>query len=145
MMDPPVDPSVSGRFSRTRGRDTKPELLVRRELHRLGYRYRVNYAPVPGLRRTADVVFTKQRIAVFIDGCFWHGCPDHFVPPKTRAEFWAAKIGGNMERDADTTRLLGQAGWEVLRFWEHQTASEVVTTIVEVLSSSRLAPGTPSA
>lgn len=133
-MEPPVDPLVSARFSRTRGRDTKPELLVRRELHSLGHRYRVNYAPVSGLRRTADVVFTRQRVAVFIDGCFWHGCPDHYVEPKTRTEFWATKIAGNVARDAETTRLLEEAGWTALRFWEHEPVIAVVAAIVARLS-----------
>lgn len=134
MTEPPIDPSVSARFSRTRGRDTKPELLVRRELHRLGHRYLVNYAPVPGLRRSADVVFTKRRVAIFVDGCFWHGCPDHFVPPKTRAEFWATKIAGNVARDVDTTRRLREEGWIVLRFWEHEPVETVVGAIVQQLS-----------
>lgn len=134
MTEPPVDPSVSARFSRTRGRDTKPELLVRKELHRLGYRYRVNYAPVPKLRRSADVVFTKPRVAVFIDGCFWHGCPEHYVQPKTRTDFWAAKIGGNVARDLETTRRLNEEGWTVLRFWEHEPSGTVVQAIVRRLS-----------
>lgn len=134
MTEPPVNPSVSARFSRTRGRDTKPELLVRGELHRLGKRYRVNYAPLPGLRRTADVVFTKQRVAVFIDGCFWHGCPEHYVEPKTRTGFWAAKIAGNAARDAETTRILEEAGWTALRFWEHEPVVAVVAEIVTRIS-----------
>ncbi len=122
-----------GSMSRTRGRDTKPELAVRRELHRLGYRYRVNFRPLPDLRRTADIVFTKQRLAAYLDGCYWHCCPEHYVEPQTRTEFWRAKIAGNVARDAETTRLLEEAGWTVLRFWEHQDPVEVVAAIREAL------------
>jgi DNA mismatch endonuclease (patch repair protein) len=138
--DPPVLPSVSARFSRTRGRDTKPELLVRRELHRLGYRYRVNHTPLPGLRRTADIVFTRRRLAVFLDGCFWHRCPQHYVEPKTRTEFWAAKIAANVARDAETNARLGEAGWTVLRFWEHEPVDVVVNTIRSALSGPGKSP-----
>ncbi|MCP3420352.1 very short patch repair endonuclease [Nocardioides pinisoli] len=123
--------------SRTRGRDTAPEMLVRRGLHRLGYRYRVNHPPLPGLRRTADIVFTKRKVAVFIDGCFWHACPQHYVEPKTRTDFWRTKITGNVERDAETTRRLETAGWVVMRFWEHEPVDLVVATIRERLSDRR--------
>jgi DNA mismatch endonuclease (patch repair protein) len=133
--EPPVAESVSARFSRTRGRDTKPELLVRRELHRLGYRYRVNFAPVPGLRRTADIVFTRRRVAVLIDGCFWHRCPLHYVEPKTRTEFWSSKIAGNVARDLETNRRLEDDGWTVLRFWEHEDPADVVSAVVRKLQS----------
>jgi DNA mismatch endonuclease (patch repair protein) len=114
--------------------------LVRRELHRLGYRYRVNFAPVPGVRRTADIVFTRQRIAVLIDGCFWHRCPIHYVEPKTRTEFWAAKIAGNVARDDETRARFEAAGWTVLRFWEHEDPGDVVSALVEAVGF----PGQPS-
>ena len=113
-----------------RSRDTKPELEVRRALHQLGLRYRVAIAPEPSLRRRADIVFTRARVAVFIDGCFWHGCPEHGRATfNHNAEYWPTKIAANMARDADTTVKLDQAGWHVLRYWEHEDAAEVVADI----------------
>lgn len=103
-----------------KGRDTKPELLVRRAVHALGLRYKVSVRPLPKLRRTADLVFTKAKIAVFVDGCFWHGCPTHHTVAKTNAEFWATKVAGNESRDRETDRLLTEAGWLVIRIWEHE-------------------------
>lgn len=103
-----------------RRRDTRPELAVRRRLHAAGLRYRVDW-PLPfDRRRRADIAFTKQRVIVFIDACFWHGCPDHYVPPQSNATFWALKVMGNIERDRDTDRALRLHGWQVVRFWEHE-------------------------
>ncbi|MGO4360810.1 very short patch repair endonuclease [Terrabacter sp. RAF57] len=130
---PPVNPSVSARFARTRGKDTKPEMLVRRELHSRGFRYRVNMRPIPDLRRTGDIVFPRQRVVVLIDGCFFHACPVHHVPPKTRAKFWADKVAANVERDKDTTAQFEAAGWNVLRFWEHEPVGGVVARIVSAV------------
>jgi DNA mismatch endonuclease (patch repair protein) len=113
-----------------RSRDTEPELTVRRALHRMGLRYRVGIAPEPTLRRRADIVFPRMRIAVFIDGCFWHGCPEHGrINFSHNAEYWPAKIAGNVARDADTTERLRAAGWTVLRFWEHEDAVNAAETI----------------
>ncbi|NEW42780.1 very short patch repair endonuclease [Nocardia cyriacigeorgica] len=113
-----------------RSRDTKPELEVRRALHALGLRYRVAFAPNPGLRRRADVVFTRARVAVFIDGCFWHGCPEHGRSSfNHNSHYWPAKIAANVARDADTTQQLRQSGWLVLRFWEHENSVEVAERI----------------
>ena len=103
-----------------RSRDTGPELLVRKALHALGLRYRVAVRPVADIRIAADIVFRGPRVAVFIDGCFWHGCPAHSSPPRTNADYWAAKIAANRERDARAGRLLGNAGWTVIRVWEHE-------------------------
>src|SRR5690348_16964701 len=102
-----------------RGRDTGPELALRRALHSRGLRYFVNRRPVKTIRRTADIVFPGARVAVFVDGCFWHGCPDHHTAAKANADFWAAKVLGNRARDAETDRLLTDSGWTVLRVWEH--------------------------
>ncbi|MFC4631778.1 very short patch repair endonuclease [Promicromonospora alba] len=125
-----------------RSRDTKPELEVRRALHRLGLRYRVAIAPEPGFRRCADIVFTRARVAVFIDGCFWHGCPEHGRSSfKHNADYWPAKISSNVVRDADTTERLHQAGWRVLRFWEHEDPIEVVENIRRAVIAK---PGRPS-
>lgn len=116
-----------------RGRDTKAELAVRRIVHAQGPRYRVNARPEPGIRRTADLLFTRARVAVFIDGCFWHGCPAHFTMPATNTEIWGAKIDGNRQRDAHTTSTLEDRGWVVLRFWEHEKPLSVASRIVEAV------------
>lgn len=111
-----------------RARDTSPELAVRRLLHAAGLRYRVDYAPLGG-RRRADIVFTRQRIAVFIDGCFWHGCPRHATFPKTNTEYWLPKLQQNIKRDRETDGLLREAGWTVLRFWEHESPASVAEVV----------------
>lgn len=113
-----------------RSRDTKPEIALRRELHRRGFRYRTNYRPLSSLRRTADVAFTKARLAVFIDGCFWHGCPDHYTAPIKNSEFWADKVSRNRERDAETNARLRLADWNVLRIWEHMPLLESVDLVI---------------
>jgi DNA mismatch endonuclease (patch repair protein) len=113
-------------------RDTLPELRVRQLVHAGGLRYRVDFAPLPQNRRIrADLVFTRLKIAVFIDGCFWHGCPDHYVPSRTNAEYWTQKIVANSERDSRTNSLLVAAGWEVLRFWSHTPPDAAAKLIVE--------------
>lgn len=112
-----------------RRRDTQPEVAVRRLLHASGLRYRVAYA-VPGQRRrTIDVAFPRHRVAVFIDGCFWHGCPSHGTKPTANSEWWRRKLEANRARDADTTAVLQAAGWRVLRFWEHEPAADVVRAV----------------
>lgn len=107
-----------------RGRDTKPEVALRKAAYALGLRYRVSIRPVPGVRRTADMVFTQAKVAVFLDGCYWHGCPDHHRPATTNAAFWEKKIRTNRERDAETNRLLADSGWRVVRVWEHEDPAE---------------------
>jgi DNA mismatch endonuclease (patch repair protein) len=122
-----------------RGRDTRPELALRSAVHSLGLRYRKNMRPVPSLRRSADLVFTRARVAVFLDGCFWHGCPDHYRPATTNAGFWQRKVDENRSRDLETDRALAEAGWAVLRFWEHDNpaaAAEVVSQAVRLRSAS---------
>lgn len=113
-------PAVSARMSVARRRDTAPEVALRRALHARGLRYRVGY-PVPGnRRRTIDVAFTRARVAVFVDGCFWHGCPDHGTQPRANASWWQTKLAANAARDRDTDRVLADAGWTVVRVWEHE-------------------------
>jgi len=116
----PSSDAVRDRFRRQRVRDTAPELALRRLLHARGLRYRVDQAPVPGLRRRADVVFTGARIAVFVDGCFWHRCPQHFTAPKSNAQWWKDKIERTVHRDRQTDQALTAVGWVVLRIWEHE-------------------------
>ncbi|MFD6100872.1 very short patch repair endonuclease, partial [Nocardiopsis flavescens] len=124
-----------------RGRDTGPELAVRRLVHAAGLRYRVSARPLPDLRRTADLVFTRRRIAVFIDGCFWHGCPEHHTRARTNADYWAEKVRANRERDADTDRRLARAGWTVLRIWEHERADAAAQRIVAAVRGAGDTPG----
>jgi DNA mismatch endonuclease (patch repair protein) len=112
-------------MSRQASKDTNAELSVRRLLHAAGLRYRVEY-PVPGMaRRRIDVAFTRAKVAVLIDGCFWHGCPQHATQPKSNAEWWRTKLDRNMARDRETTEHLAALGWTVLRFWEHEDPVEV--------------------
>ncbi len=114
-----VTDAVRRNMQANRRRDTSPELAVRSILHRSGLRYRVD-APLPfDRRRRADLTFPRVDLYVFIDGCFWHGCPQHFVQPKTRVEFWRSKIEANAIRDRDTDERLRARGATVLRFWEH--------------------------
>ncbi|MFD7487416.1 very short patch repair endonuclease [Streptomyces mirabilis] len=120
-----------------RSRDTKPERLVRSLLHAQGLRYRVAAKPLPGLRRTADIVFRPVKLAVFIDGCYWHGCPDHYVPPRTNPGYWSDKVARNMARDRDTDEQLKAAGWTVLRFWEHDPADDSAVKIAAAVSRLR--------
>ena len=110
-------------------RDTKPELRLRSALHARGMRFLVATRPVSKVRRTADIVFTRARIAVFVDGCFWHVCPVHHTVSKTNAEFWAAKADANQRRDAQTNELLQAHGWLVMRFWEHEQVDVAVAEI----------------
>lgn len=119
-----------------RRRDTSIELALRKRLHSIGYRYRVDFAPV-NPRRRADIVFPALRVAIYVDGCFWHGCPEHYVPPKTNAEFWATKVENNRARDRQVDAELTQAGWRSLRIWEHEGVDDAVRSIEMLLLSQR--------
>lgn len=124
-----------------KGRDTKPELQIRSALHARGWRFRVNYRPLAAdRRRSVDIAFTRRKVVVLIDGCYWHGCPHHFIMPKTNEDYWSKKISGNQVRDVETSRLLADQGWTVLRFWEHTPVAEVVRSIESALGE----PGTKS-
>lgn len=132
-------PGTRASMQSNRGRDTAPELAIRRRLHAMGLRYRVSVRPVPNLRRTADIVFTRARIAVFVDGCFWHGCPEHYQAPVRNSDFWLTKRKRNRERDAETDAALSAAGWTPLRFWEHEVRAAptlVTATIAAAVRSS---------
>ncbi|MEU7028685.1 very short patch repair endonuclease [Streptomyces sp. NPDC046275] len=120
-----------------RSRDTKPEQLLRRLVHAQGLRYRVGARPLPDLRRTADLVFRPAKVAVFVDGCYWHGCPEHYVSPRTNQDYWSGKVAGNVARDRDTDQRLSEAGWLVLRFWEHEDAEACCTTVVDAVTQRR--------
>lgn len=125
-------PGVARSMRSNRRRDTKPEIAIRSLLHRQGFRYRVDFAPLAAhKRRRADIVFMRLKIAVFIDGCFWHGCPEHASYPKSNTNYWLPKLARNIERDRETDELLGSAGWRVLRIWEHTGAENAAARIVE--------------
>lgn len=119
-----------------RSRNTGPELALRRELHAMGLRYRVHHRVPVLTRRTIDIAFTRIRLAVFVDGCFWHGCPEHGTRPKSNIQYWSRKIEVNRARDASTDEHLTALGWTVLRLWEHESlprATEVVVSTIEML------------
>ncbi|HEX3360362.1 MAG TPA: very short patch repair endonuclease [Solirubrobacterales bacterium] len=120
---PPMTPSsvgVSERMSRVRRRDTAPELELRSELHRRGLRYRIDRRPLKGVPSRADLVFGPAKVAVYVDGCFWHSCPDHGTMPRSNEAFWLDKLARNQERDAAVNGVLAAAGWTVVRIWEHE-------------------------
>lgn len=130
-------PGVRKGMQGNKRRDTKPELALRRAVHARGLRYRVDARPLTSVRRTADLLFTRARVAVFLDGCFWHGCPDHHTVAKTNAQFWADKVQRNRERDAETDRLLADGGWEVVRIWEHENPAEAALRVEKTVKGRR--------
>ncbi|UJW36510.1 very short patch repair endonuclease [Saccharothrix sp. AJ9571] len=115
--------------------DTKPEVALRKELHRLGYRYRKDMRlDLPeGVRVRPDIVFTARRIAVFVDGCFWHVCPEHGREPTSNEWYWTPKLRRNQERDRIATSSLEQAGWRVVRIWEHEPLPAAVAVVTEAV------------
>lgn len=132
---PAVDAVRRSIMQANRRRDTGPELAVRRALHAAGMRYRVDYPIRAGAGRPVrpDIVFTRQFVAVFIDGCFWHGCPRHGTQPATRSDFWAAKIVVNRERDQRHDAALKLDGWTVVRIWEHEDAVDAAARVIDVV------------
>lgn len=129
--------SSSGRrrnMQANRRRDTKPELTLRSALHRAGFRYRVDYRiDLPGGRVRPDIVFTRKRIVVFVDGCFWHCCPEHGSRPSINQSYWSPKLARNVERDAQNTKLLREADWTVVRIWEHESVPSALARVTEAL------------
>ena len=133
----PSSSAVSARMSKHPTRDTGPELAVRRMLHRAGMRYRVQ-VPVPGMpRRTIDLAFPRWKVAVFIDGCFWHGCIAHRPLPAANSEFWRRKIEGNVARDVETSEHLMRLGWRVVRLWEHQAPSDAAELVIHAVTEAQ--------
>lgn len=135
MPRPPAASSEEARrrMQANRGRDTGPERMLRSALHRLGLRFRLHRPIVPGVRRRPDVVFPSARVAVFVDGCFWHGCPRHGTQAKANAAFWTDKIATNRRRDVDTDRRLREAGWQVVRVWEHEEPDVGAKRVAQVV------------
>jgi DNA mismatch endonuclease, patch repair protein len=119
-----------------RRRDTRPELELRRVLHAHGLRFRVDRRlDVAGARVRPDLVFPRQRVAVFVDGCFWHSCPCHGRKPQTNDAYWTRKLATNLVRDGQNTKALKAAGWQVIRVWEHQPAPSAAEAIIQALSN----------
>jgi DNA mismatch endonuclease (patch repair protein) len=133
----PSSAAKSAEMSRLGRRDTQPELALRSELHRRGFRFRVDRAPRPGLRSRADIVFGPARVAVYVDGCFWHSCPEHGTRPKANAEWWERKLDRNQERDRETDRILREHGWRVVRIWEHEDPLKAADRVVEAVRKHR--------
>jgi len=131
---PVTDAVTSARMARQRRTGTAPETALRTELHRRGLRYFVDRAPLPGLRRRADLVFPRRKVAVYVDGCFWHRCPEHATYPKNNAQWWAEKLAGNVARDRDTDARLTAAGWLVVRVWEHENSVAAADRVQSALS-----------
>lgn len=124
-------------MSRQARRDTAPEIALRQRLHAGGYRFRVVW-PVPGrARRTIDIAFPRLRVAVFVDGCFWHGCPEHGTSPHTNAEWWQAKLTANRVRDQDTTEHLRAQGWTVIRIWEHTSVRDGASLVESAVKAAQ--------
>jgi DNA (cytosine-5)-methyltransferase 1 len=140
---PPTDPTTGLRMRRQKRLDTAPEVLLRKALHARGLRFRVAVKPVAGIRRQIDVAFMTARLAVFVDGCFWHGCPEHARPTKSHTVWWADKIAANRTRDLETTKFLESLGWRVIRVWEHQKPDEAAAMIEEAVRGSSSDPAIP--
>lgn len=131
----PPSPAKSNEMRRVRTTGTAPETELRRRLHAAGLRFRVGY-PVPGRpRRSIDIAFPRRRLAVFIDGCFWHGCPEHGAVPRTNAAFWKAKVDANRARDRETDEVLGSAGWIIVRIWEHTKTDDAAMMVKSALEN----------
>lgn len=120
-------------MSRLGRRDTLPERAIRSELHRRGLRFRVDRAPLPGLRSRADIVFGPARVAVYVDGCFWHSCPEHGTRPKANSDWWERKLDRNQERDRETDHVLREHGWTVIRIWEHEDPAAAADRVEKAL------------
>jgi DNA mismatch endonuclease (patch repair protein) len=114
-------------------RDTVPELLLRRAVWRRGLRYRVDVSPIHGTRRRADLVFPRAKVAVYVDGCFWHCCPQHATTPKANRGWWVEKLHANVARDRDTDRRLHEAGWTAVRIWEHEDTEAAAKRVERVV------------
>lgn len=124
-------------MSRARRRDTGPEMALRSALHRRGLRFRIDVPLDFDRRRRADILFTRERVAIFVDGCFWHSCPEHATWPKANAAFWQQKLSRNVARDRDTDHRLEAAGWLVQRVWEHEDPQEAADRVERLVRERR--------
>lgn len=126
---------TSQRMAKVKQTGTDAELALRKMLYQMGLRYRVDYKVLKTPRRTADIAFPGRKVAIFVDGCFWHGCPKHATWPKQNAEFWRQKIETNRKRDTDTTERLRNTGWIVLRFWAHQSPVDAAKEVASIIAT----------
>ena len=133
----PSSHETSRRMARVRQKGTRCEIGLRKALHAKGLRYRLHVPLLTKPRRIVDIVFPSARLAVFVDGCFWHGCPEHASWPKSNADFWREKIETNRSRDLDTNQRLAALGWETVRIWEHEDATEAANRIAELVDARR--------
>lgn len=136
---PPSDAAAAKRMTTQRRRDTGPEMEIRRRLHRRGYRYRVDER-LPGTRRRADLLFPRRRLAVFVDGCFWHRCPEHGSLPKANRSWWEEKLNRNVARDRDTDSQLAALGWSVVRIWAHEDPDVGAERVADALEERPVPP-----
>ncbi|WP_281240929.1 very short patch repair endonuclease [Actinopolyspora mzabensis] len=130
----PSSSEVSQRMRKQATRHTQVELKIRKNLHALGLRYRLHQRPIHGIRREADIVFSKCKLAVFVDGCFWHFCPAHGMLPKSNSDWWSEKLLKNRNRDQETDYQLSNAGWSVVRIWEHEEPAEAAQRIYQLVT-----------
>jgi DNA mismatch endonuclease (patch repair protein) len=144
---PATSPAARALMQRNRRRDSVAELDLRRLLHRMGYRFRVDHPIRCGSGRPVrpDIVFTRAKIAIFVDGCFWHGCPAHGRRPKSNSHYWEAKIALNRDRDVRQGEALRSHGWHVVRVWEHEPAAEAAARIAAALERRYAAANTERA
>jgi DNA mismatch endonuclease (patch repair protein) len=133
----PLDERKSREMRAQRERDTGIERAIRSLLHARGLRFRIHRRLLKGSRREVDVVFPGARVAVFVDGCFWHGCPEHGTWPRNNAAFWRRKIEENVRRDRDTNARLEADGWTVLRIWEHESPAEAASRVAAAVDAAR--------
>lgn len=133
----PLNAAVSKRMRANPRRDTRPERELRSSLHALGLRFRKDFPVRAGDRVVRpDVVFTRRRIAVFLDGCYWHACPEHGTRPVRNSEYWAKKLDRNVARDRAVNEVLRKDGWQVIRIWEHEICAEAAIRIKSVIKGS---------
>jgi DNA mismatch endonuclease, patch repair protein len=139
-LDNPVPSSNAAlrRMKAAKSKDTAPEKALRSAIHSRGLRYSIDIRPLKELNRRADIVFRSAKVAIFVDGCFWHGCPIHGTQSKSNAEFWRIKIKQNRERDADTNKKLKEAGWVVIRVWEHEDPIEESLLISDIVKKRQI-------
>jgi DNA mismatch endonuclease, patch repair protein len=130
----PLNAVVSDQMHRMPRASSGPEMLIRKELHRRGLRFRVNHPRLPG---KPDIAFTAARMAVFVDGCFWHSCPEHGVLPRNNRDWWRAKLERNVQRDREKDAQLELIGWTVMHVWEHEGPSKAADTIEQMWRSIR--------
>lgn len=132
-------PEVRQKMQRQRRHDTSIELALRSEIFRRGLRYFVHRRPIEGLRRQVDIAFPGVRVAVFVDSCWWHACPEHGTVPEANRDWWQTKLQRNRERDLDTTARFEAAGWQVVRIWEHEKVAEAAQRVADAVAGRRRA------